>query len=113
MADPLAIGAAILGVISTAIGIASRLWPSSPAVPRETVVPPAPPSAPLTSLQDARIDALSARQARTEQLLDNLAAETREGLGEIAREVTVISTTVKERTARGGRSHGGSDRESS
>ena len=47
MAEPLTIGAAVLGLVGTTVALATRLWPSTPAEPRATVVPPAPaPAAP-------------------------------------------------------------------
>lgn len=56
MAEPLTIGAAVLGLVGTTVALATRLWPSTPAEPRATVVPPAP--AHDGGVQDERIAVL-------------------------------------------------------
>jgi hypothetical protein len=91
--DPLAIGAAILGAISTAIAIASRLWPTPPpAAPRETALPAAP-TMPQSSAHEclgcvairAEFAALRVAVERQSTDIEGLVARERAALQEAAR----------------------------
>jgi hypothetical protein len=100
-ADPLAIIATVLGVVSTGIGIASRLWPSSPPAQRDTSLPAAPPQ---PSLHECAGCALVRAEVR----------DMADAIGEVNKALVRVETKLDERTVKGGRSNkDGGHRESS
>jgi hypothetical protein len=97
MAEPLTIVATVLGMIGTGIGVASVLWPRTPAA-RETTLPQHGPMS-QPSLVDAKIEALAVRVESNETRLDGLEARERAALQEAAR----ITERIRALRGSGGR----------